>query len=92
MGQYAADAFSIFCRNEWKEMKPPQDKDLLKYYEWLKSTDGQGSGFQREIFAMPSTSQSTSLKDGQQVIDICSPAVDSKAKAAPCKQSSLELQ
>ena len=88
MGQYAADAFNLFCRNKWKEMKAPQDKDLLQYYTWLVKTNGLGCGYEREVFAMPSNSQSTSLKGAQPVIDICSPAVDSKAKAVPQKGQS----
>lgn len=50
IGQYAADAYYIFCRGKWKERGPPTDKDLLGYYKFLKETNGQGKGFDREIF------------------------------------------
>ncbi len=53
IGRYAADAYYIFCRNQWREREPPQDKDLLKYYEWLLQTEGQGSGHEREVFRAP---------------------------------------
>ena len=88
MGQYAADAFNLFCRNKWRDMQAPQDKDLLQYYQWLVDTDGQGCGYEREVFVMPSNSQSTSLKDRRQIIDICSPAVESKARAGSQKRHS----
>ena len=71
-------------------MKPPQDKDLLQYYEWLVQTDGQGSGFAREVFVMPEPGRSISSKEGQQVVDICSPAVTSRAKAASHRKQSPE--
>lgn len=58
IGQYAADAYYIFCRNQWRKRQPPQDKDLLKYYEWLRLTGGEGTGCQREIFAAPASSAS----------------------------------
>ncbi|KAK9816537.1 hypothetical protein WJX72_001655 [[Myrmecia] bisecta] len=48
IGQYAADAYYIFCRGEWESVQPT-DKDLLRYHEWLKSTGGQGTGLQRDV-------------------------------------------
>ena len=56
IGQYAADAYYIFCRGKWKRRPPPQDKDLLLYYNFLVETGGEGSGFEREQFtANPQT-------------------------------------
>lgn len=59
-------------------MRPPEDKDLLRYFNWLKSTGGQGMGFEREVFAMPSNSASSLSSGAPAVMDICSPAVQSK--------------
>ena len=47
MGQYAADAYNIFCRGDWRSVAPT-DKDLLKYHQWLAETDGEGVGLLRE--------------------------------------------
>ena len=47
IGQYAADAYFMFCRGEWRKVQP-LDKDLLKYHAWLVETDGHGSGLQRD--------------------------------------------
>ena len=47
MGQYAADAYNIFCRGDWRSVAPT-DKDLLKYHRWLLETDGEGVGLLRE--------------------------------------------
>ena len=47
IGQYAADAYWMFCRGQWRQVDPA-DKDLRKYHDWLTETDGQGSGLQRE--------------------------------------------
>ena len=61
IGRYGADAYYIFCRNQWQEREPPLDKDLLKYYTWLKETNGEGKGFAREQFvAAPTSSPSAS--------------------------------
>lgn len=79
IGQYAADAYNLFCRNKWREMRAPQDKDLLKYYKWLKETNGEGHGYEREIFAMPS--ESASIEEPSKPVDICSPSVVSKPRA-----------
>jgi methyl-CpG-binding domain protein 4 len=46
IGKYAADAYYIFCRNEWRDVQP-DDKDLKKYRDWLEETDGLGAGYQR---------------------------------------------
>ena len=78
IGQYATDAYNIFCRNKWREMEAPQDKDLLKYFQWLESTGGQGKGYEREVFEMPSDSVSSLKSVEPNVVDICSPAVQSK--------------
>lgn len=48
IGQYAADAYYIFCRGLWKEVEP-QDKDLKRYKEWLASTGGLGTGLTRHV-------------------------------------------
>lgn len=37
IGQYAADAYSIFCRGRWRDVQP-EDKDLRRYRDWLEST------------------------------------------------------
>ena len=47
IGQYAADAYFMFCRGQWEQVDPA-DKDLRKYHQWLRETGGQGSGLQRE--------------------------------------------
>ncbi|MEW5306497.1 MAG: hypothetical protein WDW36_008956 [Sanguina aurantia] len=50
IGQYAADAYNMFCRGQWQG-PAPADKDLRRYHEWLVSTGGLGSGLQRESMA-----------------------------------------
>lgn len=47
VGQYAADAYNIFCRGDWRSVSPT-DKDLLKYHQWLTETNGEGAGLLRE--------------------------------------------
>ena len=47
IGQYAADAYFMFCRGDWREVQPA-DKDLLKYSKWLHETDGLGNGLERD--------------------------------------------
>ena len=47
VGQYAADAYNIFCRGDWRSVSPT-DKDLLKYHRWLGETNGEGIGLLRE--------------------------------------------
>lgn len=81
IGQYAYDAYTMFCRGKWREMSAPEDKDLLKYYKWIRETGGQGLGFEREVFVMPSGSESSLTSGPQGVVDICSPAVQSKCQA-----------
>lgn len=39
IGQYAADAYWIFCRGAWRDVHPA-DKDLKKYRQWLQDTGG----------------------------------------------------
>lgn len=62
-------------------MDPPQDKDLLRYYNWLKETDGEGCGYEREVFALPENSADTVSGNEQHIIDICSPGIASKLRA-----------
>jgi hypothetical protein len=33
----------MFCRGQWQGLAP-DDKDLLRYHEWLRATGGQGAG------------------------------------------------
>lgn len=47
VGQYAADAYNIFCRGDWRSVSP-KDKDLLRYHQWLTETEGEGSGLTRD--------------------------------------------
>jgi hypothetical protein len=54
VGRYAADAYHIFCRGDWRSVAPT-DKDLLRYHQWLLETDGQGTGLMRD--PPPSASQ-----------------------------------
>lgn len=53
VGQYAADAYNIFCRGDWRSVAP-KDKDLLRYHQWLIETGGEGSGLMRD--AIPGAS------------------------------------
>ncbi|KDD73430.1 hypothetical protein H632_c2186p1 [Helicosporidium sp. ATCC 50920] len=46
VGDYAADAYAIFCRGAWREVRPA-DKDLRRYRDWLQRTDGLGTGLAR---------------------------------------------
>jgi len=46
LGQYASDAYFIFCRGMWSDVYP-EDKDLKRYKEWLEATEGLGSGLTR---------------------------------------------
>ena len=48
IGKYAADAYWMFCRGEWKGLSP-EDKDLRAYHAFLKETDGLGMGLEREL-------------------------------------------
>lgn len=48
IGQYASDAYFIFCRGLWREVSPT-DKDLLKYQQWLQDTNGEGTGLERDV-------------------------------------------
>lgn len=52
VGQYAADAYNIFCRGDWRSVSPA-DKDLLKYHQWLTETNGEGVGLLRETEPQP---------------------------------------
>lgn len=67
VGQYAADAYYIFCRGDWRSVVP-KDKDLLRYHQWLIETGGEGSGLMRD--PMPGASGD------------CTPASDDKAERA----------
>lgn len=31
----------MFCRGQWEGVQP-DDKDLIKYHEWMRATGGQG--------------------------------------------------
>ena len=43
-GSFAcADAYYMFCRGQWEGVQP-DDKDLIKYHEWLRATGGHGAG------------------------------------------------
>ena len=48
IGQYASDAYFIFCRGNWQDLQP-SDKDLLRYQQWLHSTGGVGTGLERDV-------------------------------------------
>lgn len=48
IGQYASDAYFMFCRGNWQDVQPT-DKDLLKYQQWLHSTGGEGTGLERDV-------------------------------------------
>lgn len=52
IGQYASDAYFMFCRGLWQEVSP-SDKDLLKYQQWLHSTNGEGTGLERDELRLP---------------------------------------
>ncbi|GAB4822354.1 hypothetical protein N2152v2_009400 [Parachlorella kessleri] len=52
IGKYAADAYYMFCRGRWHDVAP-EDKDLLKYRQWLESTQGLGSGLTRHRTVPP---------------------------------------
>jgi methyl-CpG-binding domain protein 4 len=65
IGQYAADAYYIFCRGEWRDRAKPADKDLLKYFLWLQQTDGLGTGLTPDVWPhnSPATSKQTQQAD-----------------------------
>jgi len=46
LGQYASDAYFIFCRGKWRDVYP-EDKDLKRYKEWLETTGGLGYNYTR---------------------------------------------
>lgn len=48
IGQYASDAYFMFCRGHWQDVDP-SDKDLLRYQQWLHSTGGEGNGLERDV-------------------------------------------
>ena len=54
IGQYASDAYFMFCRGLWQEVSP-SDKDLLKYQQWLQSTNGEGTGLERDVMPSPAS-------------------------------------
>jgi hypothetical protein len=47
-GQYASDAYALFCSGDWRSLAPPEDKELIKYFRFLQETDGKGRGFTRD--------------------------------------------
>lgn len=44
VGEYARDAYAIFCEGRWKEVQP-KDIVLNDYWQWLNETQGLGYGF-----------------------------------------------
>ena len=36
-GQYATDAYALFCTGDWRAMAPPDDKELIKYFRFLQA-------------------------------------------------------
>lgn len=42
VGVYAADAYALFCRGAWSLMEAPADKDLVRYWTWLRQTSEWG--------------------------------------------------
>jgi len=46
-GKYACDAYSLFISGEWRLVEP-QDKELVKYKQFLLETGGMGLGLTRE--------------------------------------------
>lgn len=62
IGQYAADAYWMFCRGRWQQVDPA-DKDLRRYRDWLQQTGGEGAGLQREslseVLAAPAGASKT---------------------------------
>lgn len=56
IGKYASDAYQIFCRGLWKSVDP-EDKDLCRYVDWLRETDGLGTGLTRDKHETLSFSQ-----------------------------------
>ena len=60
VGQYAADAYNIFCRGDWRSVSP-KDKDLLRYHHWLTETGGEGSGLTRD--AVPASGATGNISD-----------------------------
>ena len=39
-GQYATDAYALFCTGDWRAMAPPADKELIKYFRFLQARAG----------------------------------------------------
>jgi len=44
IGEYARDAYAIFCEGRWQEVQP-DDHVLTKYWRWMCDTQGLGYGF-----------------------------------------------
>lgn len=63
IGQYASDAYFMFCRGLWCEVSPT-DKDLLKYQQWLQSTNGEGTGLERDVMPSPASEGNASQPVG----------------------------
>jgi len=47
-GRYACDAHALFCAGTWATLKPPADKELIKYWTYLHETGGRGRGLTRD--------------------------------------------
>ncbi|CAM6037598.1 unnamed protein product [Sphagnum compactum] len=48
IGEYARDAYAIFCEGRWREVQP-NDYMLKKYWQWLCETQGLGYGFSSDV-------------------------------------------
>jgi len=48
VGRYGSDAYALFCTGEWRNLPPPPDKELIRYWHFLHDTGGQGRGYERE--------------------------------------------
>lgn len=49
VGKYGADAYFMFCRHDTWRLLQPTDKDLVRYWLFLKDTDGEGMGLTRDL-------------------------------------------
>ena len=82
MGQYAADAYNIFCRGDWRSVSPT-DKDLLKYHQWLLETNGEGIGLLRETEPQSEPECRAGVKGANSEDLITKPPKDSTGVQAP---------
>eukprot|EP00967_Tisochrysis_lutea_P149712 scaffold288368_cov21-Tisochrysis_lutea.AAC.1 len=91
IGQYAADAYWMFCRGRWQQVDPA-DKDLRRYRDWLQQTGGEGAGLQvcvcarvLQTFIFPSNKWFGSLQSVQKAADVLSSSIQSEANHCTCK-------